>query len=209
MKVRMNPRLAVAALVAVIVLASATAASARIFSITDQHFRIVWTPLTLSDAFGFVSVRCNFTMEGSFHSNTITKVIGSLIGYVTAARYSRPCTNGEAWIWNGTEGELSGASTLPWHITYEGFNGTLPNVTRLRWLVARAKFTIRNGICLGTYAPANANVSANMSAGTATVTWEGENVAATEGECPALRHTGTSQRATVLGTTTSLTWRLI
>lgn len=70
-------------------------------------------------------------MEGTFHYRTIVKVERSLIGYVTRAIFGRPCTGfGEMWEYNGTEGSLtSNVNSLPWHFTYDGFNGTLPNIS--------------------------------------------------------------------------------
>ena len=110
----------------------ATAAPARNFSTSNQNFRVVWTGLEFDTA--IATIRCGLTIEGSFHYGSIVKRERSLIGYVTAAIIRRPCTNGEAWSANGREahprlGTL--ANTLPWHITYAGFGGTLPNISEI------------------------------------------------------------------------------
>jgi len=186
-------------------------AIARNFSISNRQIRVVWTPLTWSEPFNFFNVRCNVTLEGSLHSNTIAKVIGSLIGYITRAAISRPCTGGEAWFWNGAEGELTDASTtLPWHLRYQGFTGTLPNISTVRISLHNLKLTIKNGVCLGTYAPASLNFSFNVSAArTATLTPGSEVIVPIAGTCPETRHTGTSNTVTLLGTTTAITLFLI
>ncbi|MGB2711107.1 MAG: hypothetical protein WBC33_06285 [Conexibacter sp.] len=63
------------------------------------------------------------TLRSSLH-RTIVKTIGALVGTITDCRWSL-----------GTE-EISVAVecrlTLPWHIRYDGFMGTLPNITEMR-----------------------------------------------------------------------------
>ena len=208
---RKTAKLGLAALTAAAVLASAVgSASARNLSVTNGSFRTTWAPLTFSEPFGFFTIRCNITMEGSFHSTTIAKVIGSLIGYVTSARVQHPCTNGEAWAWNGTERFLRTGNSLPWHLTYEGFTGTLPNITGVRVLLVRPKFTVEfPGICLATYQPANQNGTAIISAGTMRIQAGTETSTAIEGECPRGSFNGTSTTVVLLNTTTPITIRLI
>jgi len=58
------------------------------------------------------------TLAGTFHSNTISKTMNSLIGYITSASLGT-CSGGRATILR---------ETLPWHIVYSGFTGTLPNI---------------------------------------------------------------------------------
>jgi hypothetical protein len=208
---RTTVKLTLVALTAAVLLASLVAsASARSFSITNRSFRAVWAPLTFAEPFNFFTIRCNVTMEGSFHSNTIAKVVNSLIGYVTRAIAGRPCTGGEGWAWNGTEGALTGATSLPWHITYGGFTGTLPNITGININLIRPKFTIQNAVCLGTYQPNIQRGTINVAADrTTTITPGTETSSAVEGSCPAGRFTGPSQRVTLLGTTTAISVTLI
>jgi len=208
---RMTLRFAFAAIASAVVLASAVGlASANRLSVTNQRFRAVWTPLTFSESFGFFTVRCNITMEGSFHSATIVKTIGSLIGYVTTANVSHPCTGGEAWAWNGTERFLRTGTSLPWHLTYEGFTGTLPGITGVRILLVRPKFTIEvRGVCLATYQPTNQNGTALVSGGTMRIQAGTETSRAIEGNCPAGAFNGTSNTVTLQGTATAITIRLI
>jgi hypothetical protein len=153
---RTHTRLLLGALTAALVLATAIGtASAQRLSISNRNFRATWRPLTFStgaEAEG-VTLACNVTIEGSFHYNTIAKRIGALLGYVTKVAVGHPCSgNGEAWAHNGTEEAGLGrpfSNNLPWHITYEGFEGRLPEITGVRLLLFTL-FTLRApiaGLC--------------------------------------------------------------
>jgi len=204
-------KLVLAAMTAAALLASlAGSASARNFSVTNRNFRVTWTPLITAEPFGFFTVRCNMTMEGSFHENTIPKVLETLMGYITRAIASHPCTNGEGWVWNGTEGALTGASSLPWHIRYAGFTGTLPSISGIRINLIRPKFSINNAVCLGTYLPSTHRATINVLGDrSTTITLEEESMSAIEGNCPSGRFQGVSNRVTLLGTTTAISLSLI
>jgi len=95
------------------------AASARNFSISNQSLRGMWS--SVEYALPGATSRCQLTLEGSFHSRTAPKVIGSLVGYITSAILG-PCLAGTASILR---------ETLPWHSIYSGFEGTLPNITSI------------------------------------------------------------------------------
>jgi hypothetical protein len=111
-------------------------ASARTLSVNSGNFRVTWASLNLSNTAGLGSVvRCPVTLEGSFHSRSIVKVARALIGYVTVAR-NGTCTGGTATIHN---------ESLPWHLTYESFAGTLPNITEITLLLVGVFFEINNG----------------------------------------------------------------
>jgi hypothetical protein len=68
---------------------------------------------------GAVVDECSLTMEGSFHYRTMPKVRETLIGYITRAMSQ---CSGDGFL----------TETLPWHIRYESFEGTLPDITGLR-----------------------------------------------------------------------------
>lgn len=208
---RTTVKLVLAALTAAAALASAvSSASAAHLSVSNQGFRASWTPLTFSEPFGFFTVRCNITMEGSFHSGTIAKTTGSLIGYITEANVARPCTGGEAWVWNGTESFLRTGNSLPWHMRYNGFTGTLPAIASVKLILERPKFTIEiRGVCLGTYQPTSQNGAAILSGGTARIQAGTESTRPIEGNCPAGSFNGTSNTATQQGTTRAITITLI
>jgi hypothetical protein len=82
---------------------------------------------------GFGAQRCTLTLEGSFHSNTITKTRSSLIGYVTEGRTTR-C---------GSFGATVLRERLPWHLQYESFSGVLPNITSAAFKILGFQFKIR------------------------------------------------------------------
>ncbi len=106
-----------AALAATTLLAITSAASARRLAVDDQDFEVRWTPLVLLKSGGTTS--CNVTLLGSFHSLTINKSIGSLIGYIDHASLASCATF--AFL----------TTTLPWHVTYGGFAGTLPSISSI------------------------------------------------------------------------------
>ena len=84
-------------------------ASANRISTNDRD--IEWeTYLLLHTPMG--DIRCDVTLLGAFHSNTIVKTRKALIGIIDHAVLGPPCT------------VLQGS--LPWHLTYESFIGRLP-----------------------------------------------------------------------------------
>ncbi len=159
---RTSIRLCFTALTAALLLSSAVATtSARNLSFSIQNWRVVWSELQF--ATNVITITCRVTLEGTFHNRTLIKSPRALIGYVTAAAVTRPCTGGEAWTANGREshprlGTL--ANTLPWHLTYEGFVGTLPNITEIHLLFRGVKFKIHSVFnTLGLYGDANDNIT--------------------------------------------------
>lgn len=208
-----HAKIAYALLTLAVLLAATSSAYARSLSLTNRQFRAVWAPMTLSEPFGFYVIRCNLTMEGSFHEATFAKAIGTLVGNVTRASMSHPCTGGESWIWNGTEGALTGATSLPWPITYQAFVGTLPNITSISLSIHQPKLTISSFACLGTFEKANWVMVANRSA-FGTMTWSSSGTGGVTwtrlaGSCPEPAAQGTSTTVTLLGTTTGITLTLI
>lgn len=117
-------KLLLAALIATTLLSLAVgSASARRISASSSTFRIVWR------SFEFIAfstqIACPVTLEGSFHSRTIAKVSGALIGYIDRAIVGGPCT--------GSTGGRARAltETLPWHVRFASWTGTLPTITSL------------------------------------------------------------------------------
>jgi len=213
-------RLFLAGCCAALVLACAVGVtSARNLSLTSQTFRQTWAPLTMTGTGlfeGAVTIRCNATIEGSFHSRTISKVLGSLIGYITMERFAHPCTGGEAWSANGVEVAQGRTleSTLPWHITYEGFAGTLPNITSIR-LGARLHVWIINNAGRMCLYEAAGRAALTREAGGAVTTFAPDAAAALPKingpiECPPeIGLQGPPGGFTVLNSTTRVTASLI
>ncbi|HEX7289663.1 MAG TPA: hypothetical protein VF250_00935 [Conexibacter sp.] len=111
--------------------ALATAASARNLSTSNQQIRAQWREVRFSGLFG--TATCQITVEGSFHERTTAKVVGRLVGYIFRVRLG-PCASGTATILT---------ETLPWHVTYAEFSGTLPNITAINAKATNVSFTVR------------------------------------------------------------------
>lgn len=113
-------RLLVAVLATVVLSAVTSGASAQRLSLSQRSFRATWSSLTITpNSEFFTTGRCPVTLEGSFHSATFTKTAAALVGHVTRALLAA-CTGASATV--STE-------TLPWHLRYRGFNGSLPTFT--------------------------------------------------------------------------------
>src|SRR6478672_705066 len=109
--------LPVAGMVAALALGvAANAASANKLSVSNRSFRAVWLAIEAGPIDGIVT--CRLTVEGSFHSATMSKVVGALVGHVTRATAGAgDCTGGTATV---------NREALPWHVRYRGFEEALP-----------------------------------------------------------------------------------
>lgn len=202
----LKPKLWLACLGATVVLGvQVGGASARNLSISSQTLRATWTSVSFTAPAASVNVRCQMTLEGSFHSRTIAKVAGALVGYITRAGFTA-CS--------GTDWRVL-TETLPWHTTYQGFSGTLPGITSIRTTLVRPGFQIIAsyfGIPVTcTYRTSNVNLQYTREAGGAltTVSLEGRNLIPDEFGCENGGLSGTSTSLTVLNSTTRLTVTLI
>jgi hypothetical protein len=138
---RTQARLALAGLAATLLMAFALgSASAGRLSFSSQTFRITWSSFEFFGEGGVeATVRCPLTLEGSFHSRTTSKVFGLLIGYVNRATVSprERCTGGAATILT---------ATLPWHVNYDSFSGTLPNLTSVGFRIRKTAILVEVGL---------------------------------------------------------------
>ena len=119
--------LACIAAAAILAAAVGTASASRL-SISNREVRLVWRPLILEAA--GESVKCDVTLEVEFHSNTIRKTSNALIGNITRASLNN-CIEGSGTILQ---------ASLPWHVTYKSYGGTLPRPTRVQSTVIGAAF---------------------------------------------------------------------
>ncbi len=122
-------------------------AFANEFHSSSTTFRIVWTPFI--SRIGINTIECNLTFEGVLHAREFEKFADQLIGQITRARATRPCGGANSmWVLNGTE-ELGGGQTapdsLPWHVTYKYFDGTLPTITRIAVAMVGVSFLYEFG----------------------------------------------------------------
>jgi hypothetical protein len=110
----------------------ATIASARNLRVSEQRFRTTWQELRFKSPSGEVFATCPVTLEGSFHYSSIAKRALALVGFVTrAAVANESCREGHATVLT---------ESLPWHVTYEGFLGTLPAIRAAIILLVGATF---------------------------------------------------------------------
>lgn len=134
---RIRSTLALALPIATAALAAAVAtASANRFEVPnwERGIRVAWTEFEL--VIGQAIVRCPVTLEGSLHSQTFAKIARSLIGYITRAMVNEgACAGGVA---------RALAETLPWHLQYRSFEGTLPVITRISFRLVGARFNAVN-----------------------------------------------------------------
>jgi len=123
-----------AALATVALTATMGVASANRLSIDDQDFDIRWARLNFTGAGGSINVSCEVTLLGRFHSATITKTRGSLIGFIDHVSVNTPgCVGGQG---------IPLTEALPWHVRYDSFTGTLPRITTVRLALVGARFLI-------------------------------------------------------------------
>jgi hypothetical protein len=120
-------RLIATTMAAAVVLAAMVAtASAQRFESSNQSIRATYPQLRFTLSVEEITVTCPITIEGTFHSRTIAKEAERLVGYIT-----RAIRNEERCVFTGgAEGFTMDSTSLPWHIRYESFTGTLPTITR-------------------------------------------------------------------------------
>lgn len=126
---------ALAALAASLLLGALAAPSvAARLSVTGQRIRTTWTRIDLRGAYG--TVECELVLESTLHSRTLAKVAGTLIGTVTAANVPR-CARGGLTILR---------ETLPWHVQYAVFLGTLPLITHVQTYLIGMSYRVREPV---------------------------------------------------------------
>lgn len=189
---------------AVLMAALASAAAARNLSTSSQTLRAVFRELEFN--FPNADTVCQVTIEGSFHSRTIAKVVGTLSGLITRVSLG-PCSRGTATILT---------ETLPWHVRYQGFTGALPNITAITAHVVGAALRVREGggfVCLAVTTAAEPGVITMAREITTGVITSAElsGIVTSGAECLSGRGGFLSDRAgvTVLNSTTRISITLI
>jgi hypothetical protein len=167
--------------VALLLVLQANAGAVRLH-ISNTGIRATYSQLRIADSLGGeIEARCPVTLEGTFHESAITKTADALLGYITRAIVNRAaCTfHGgitDVTILNGTERLLTGdipTTSLPWHMRYERFFGTLPRITQIDIKVIRLAVLalFLGGSCLyrsSTEAPARFGIARNLTTGQVT-----------------------------------------
>jgi hypothetical protein len=194
------PLLATAVLTAATGSASATKLAANI-----THWRATFNPVVFRElGFNGATLRCDVTLEGSFHSRTSSKVSGQLSGSTTRVVVSEVCTGGSERVL---------AATLPWHIRYQSFTGTLPSITAINMVLVGDSFLIEGfGFvsCLYTTTEAHpTHARANREAGGVITSLQlSGSIPSSTGGCPDSEITGTGSVKDETGTV-SLTVSLV
>lgn len=121
---RIYSKLALAGLAAIAAFSVAVgAANARSLRVSEQNFEDIWTKVGLSAA--GTTVGCPVTLLGHFEERTFAKVVGATVGIYRHVEIGT-CTGGAVTVLIGS---------LPWRISYQGFSGTLPRMTQIRFLL--------------------------------------------------------------------------
>jgi len=135
-------------------------ASAGRLEMSSQNGRATWAAMTFSGGSG--TVECEVVLEATFHSRTMTKTAGSLVGYVTAGNINR-CARG---------GSTINRASLPWHVRYRSFAGTLPSIVGIEFTITGAEWTTREpsfGITCTVRAEQSSTIATySLSSGTVT-----------------------------------------
>lgn len=133
MRTRSKLFLVAIATTALLGLAVGTASANRLeVTNAERGFRLAWNELHF--AAGGNTVTCRVTLEGSFTRRTTVKRDNEVIGKVTRAALTTPCTGGSATVLT---------ATLPWEVQYDSFTGTLPNIESVILDLNRASFQIQ------------------------------------------------------------------
>ena len=149
-------------------------ASAQRLEISNRSVRVKFPRLAFAEPEGTSIAFCEVTMEGSFHSRTITKAAESLVGYISRAVIGAE----RCGFFSGAERIEFQAASLPWHVRYESFAGALPNITRVNFRFPSIAFRVSGaiGTCLyraTTAQPARAWLERMASGQIPTLTFDG------------------------------------
>jgi hypothetical protein len=195
--------LAVAGVTVLLGAVASTALAGRL-STSSQQLRATFGRIEMGGS-SFIAV-CSLTLEGSFHERTTAKVAERLVGYVTRAGFGS-CSTGAATVLT---------ETLPWHVRYQGFTGTLPNISTVRAKIIGAGVRVRENLfgvaCLlisSVTEPTFATFNREASGSLTSVSISGE--IASGAECSGARGgvSGTSNSLTVQSSATRITVTLI
>src|SRR6185436_3861009 len=181
--------------------------SARNLSTSNSNIRADFRPLVFFN--GEARLTCDVTLEGSFHYRTIVKSRLSLVGYITRVDVNEAGCTG-AGLLAGARARAN-RETLPWHISYEGFTGRLPNFDSTI-LLQHTDFTIFNIFLVGSCIyEGNARLFFDRALNELRVdeTTGIPKTPGSPGACPASGAPGGRTRATLLGTSTPITVTLI
>ncbi|HMI90650.1 MAG TPA: hypothetical protein VK509_04765 [Polyangiales bacterium] len=155
---RINSKALILLIIALTLGIAAVGASANRLSINEDDVEIKWPETAdLNFTAGGNTFECSVTLLGSFHSRTLRKVVGLLVGTVRHAVIG-DCDNGTVII----------DTRPPWHVRYVNFTGALPNLTGATFQLTGQRYTITQeaaGATCITVANSPANGRVNVGAG--------------------------------------------
>jgi hypothetical protein len=130
--------LAVVLTASLLALAAGSASATRL-AFGEPTFRVAWAPMRF--VVSGLTISCHVTLEGSFDHTTIAKVEGSRIGDVTRVS-TESCSTPNVSVLT---------ETVPWHVEYGAFTGTLPDISTvtLRVIGMGVGLTIFGTRCIG------------------------------------------------------------
>ena len=108
-----------------------SSASAGRLSNSGTTINATWTTMRFSGGIG--TWECEVILNGTLDSRSLTKTSGTLMGFITAGSVNRCARGGETIL----------RETLPWHIRYVSFAGTLPAISSIRTIALGFSFRIR------------------------------------------------------------------
>ncbi|HEV7774720.1 MAG TPA: hypothetical protein VGO48_15675 [Conexibacter sp.] len=125
---------------------------------------------------GLGTVECEVITNETLHTRAITKTRLLLMGYITAANVNRCARGGATFL----------RETLPWHVRYDSFTGTLPNITGLAKRVIGVSERITEPVfrisCLFRTTPETPFIqTTNLTGGTITTLVVGGSIACNPG----------------------------
>lgn len=147
-------RLLTATVASALLLAAAVGtASANRLLLSNQNLTITWSVAKIAIPTSSVEIRCRVQLEGSFHSRSISKVSGALIGHITEAGITQAsCVRNGITVALFLRTAESGVETLPWHIRYDSFTGRLPRIEGVRIQIIGLSLQLNVGGMLCLYA---------------------------------------------------------
>lgn len=116
-------------------LAAGTASARNGLSVETTHFIVLFPELTFNAG---ANIICNVQLDVTLHA-TVAKVRLTLAGFTNIQVFEETCRSGRAGLLNSSRQRVRGL-VGPFHLTYESFTGTLPNVTSVTLGVQEVPF---------------------------------------------------------------------
>ncbi|HEV7774717.1 MAG TPA: hypothetical protein VGO48_15660 [Conexibacter sp.] len=164
------------AIVGATVLLGALVSSASAGRLSNSSLTLNATYARMDFRGGLGTVECEVITNETLHTRTIAKVTLLLMGYITAANVNRCVRGGATFL----------RDTLPWHVRYSSFAGTLPNITgiakRVIGFSLRATEPVFGISCLSRTTPEQPLIqTTNLTGGTITTLVVGGSISCNPG----------------------------